>query len=109
MGKCSNHYPVRHFKVGDEWRCSGCGKVERWSEEWSYYGSIGGPKCHCEPVIEFVACSEACRAKFSPIGKGDPFATLREEEREAAAKAATLKAIDAKIAKLKARREELAG
>lgn len=109
MSKCASHHPVRHYKVGDEWRCSGCGKVERWSEEWSYYGAIGCTKCGCEPVIDFVACSEACRAKFSPDAKGDPFATLRAEDRERAVKAATLDAIDKKIAKLKARREELAG
>jgi hypothetical protein len=58
------HIPTSDFKASPrEWICSGCGKVGAWNDNWSYFGAIGCRKCGQEPVIDFVACSEACRVK----------------------------------------------
>jgi hypothetical protein len=58
------HIPTSDFKASPrEWICSGCGKVGAWNDNWSYFGAIGCRKCGQEPVIEFVACSEACLAE----------------------------------------------
>lgn len=58
------HIPTSDFKASPrEWICSGCGKVGAWNDKWSYFGAIGCRKCGQEPVIDFVACSEACRRK----------------------------------------------
>jgi hypothetical protein len=57
------HIPTSDFRSGRKWICSGCGRVDMWGETWSYFGAIGCRKCGQEPVIDFVACSEACRLK----------------------------------------------
>lgn len=57
------HTPMSAFKAGGLWKCSGCGVEARWGESWSYHGALGCHKCGQEPVIDFVACSEACAAK----------------------------------------------
>lgn len=44
-------------RVGEGWRCDGCGKVERWGPGWGYYGSIFEAE---EGILRWVACSEAC-------------------------------------------------
>ena len=58
------HRPIRDFKVGDEWRCTECGHIGKWSEGFEYFGAIGCRKCGDEPAIEAVTCSDACRQKF---------------------------------------------
>jgi hypothetical protein len=74
------HAFVSDFKRASDgkWVCSGCGKVSEWTKSHSYYGSMGCRKCHEEPVIEFVACSEACMAKFDP----SPSRRALNEQRE---------------------------
>ena len=58
------HRPMSAFKDGAQWRCSGCGTVAAWSDTWSYFGAIGCRRGGQEPVIEFVACSDTCRAQY---------------------------------------------
>jgi hypothetical protein len=59
--KC-RHYPIQHFKVSEtEWRCSMCKREGVWTDDWSYFGSIGCRKCASEPAVELVACSDKCR------------------------------------------------
>lgn len=58
------HIPTSDFRSGPKWICSGCGKVGKWGETWTYFGAIGCRKCGQEPVIHFVACSESCRLKY---------------------------------------------
>lgn len=60
------HRVIHDFKVDGLWRCSGCGRVEAWGPEWSYFGQLFCKKCHSEPAVEFVACSDACRRRFDP-------------------------------------------
>ena len=65
MSACKDHHGIRHFKASEhEWICSGCGKVDVWRDTWSYFGSMGCKKCHAEPAIEFVACSDECARKW---------------------------------------------
>jgi hypothetical protein len=45
-------------KVGEGWRCDGCGKLERWGESWSVIGTMFEED---EGVLRWVSCSEACR------------------------------------------------
>lgn len=44
-------------KVGEGWRCDGCGKVGRWDSSWTYYGSLWLAD---EGVLMWVACSKKC-------------------------------------------------
>jgi hypothetical protein len=62
--KRCKHRPIRDFKVGDEWRCTECGRTGKWGDGWEYFGAFGCRKCGDEPAIEAVTCSEACRQKF---------------------------------------------
>lgn len=57
------HRDLRHFKDGKLWICSACGKREPWSESWGYFGNIECTKC-MSPAIEYVVCSDACRAQL---------------------------------------------
>lgn len=50
---------IRPYRL---WTCDACGKRDRWSETWGHYGSLWCRKCHEEPAIEWVACSDECRA-----------------------------------------------
>ena len=70
MTECG-HVPLCEFRTGGfntadphQWICSGCGKHGDWTHQWSYFGAIGCLKCKQEPVIDFVACSDTCRAKY---------------------------------------------
>jgi hypothetical protein len=46
------------------WRCSHCGRRERWGDAWRYWGTLecgDGMSVGCGlPKIQWVACSEAC-------------------------------------------------
>lgn len=69
--KCDQHWNLGHFKVGaHEWQCSHCGRISVWRESWSYYGMLACRKCHAEPAIEYVACSDACAQALVKAGKG---------------------------------------
>ena len=85
------HRGIEAFKVGEEWRCSGCGTLGRWSDDWSYYGALGCRKCNIEPAIDFVACSEACRAKF------DPAHMAVVQDKAAATLPATVEILEARV------------
>jgi hypothetical protein len=45
-------------KVGDSWRCDGCGKVARWGPDWAHYGSIALAE---EGIFMWISCSDECR------------------------------------------------
>lgn len=62
------------------WRCSVCGKEERWSDAWSYFGTLECRLCWVAD-IEFVCCSEACR-----VAKGGKKASKAEDDLEKQAK-----------------------
>lgn len=75
MGRqCKPHKTVRDHSVMLDgvriWTCTNCGKRDRWSEGWSYYGSIEctgsgyGYTSGCGwPIIDRVACSSACEGE----------------------------------------------
>ena len=46
-----------------QWRCDGCGKIDFWGDEWSWYGSY---KMLDDGEIEKikVACSNDCKTKI---------------------------------------------
>jgi len=46
-------------RVGEGWRCDGCGVVGRWSPSWRTYQSIFEAD---EGLLRWVACSKACMA-----------------------------------------------
>lgn len=61
--KACRHQPLAHFKISEnEWRCSACKREGVWTDSWSYLGCISCRKCHAEPAIELVACSDKCIA-----------------------------------------------
>lgn len=67
------HKTFAHHTVGrasDDnrliWRCSACKVLGKWTEQWSYFGSIECRECWTAD-IEYVACSDACRAKLKPL------------------------------------------
>lgn len=93
MSECG-HIPTDDFKSGAQWICSGCGKVSKWTDEWEWIGQIGCRKCGQEPVVTFVACSEACRKKHAE-GKQAISRTLI---------AKSVDDIDGQIARLQAQR-----
>ena len=101
MASCGGHAPMSDFKAGGHWVCSGCGKVGAWTDSWSYFGAIGCTKCKQEPVIEYVACSEACIARHRDE-KSDLRTRQRETRREM-----DLRSIDEQIAVLQQRRQVL--
>ena len=98
--KCE-HRPMSAFKNGAHWRCSGCGTVAAWSDTWSRFGAIACHKCGQEPVIEFVACSDTCRAQY-----GRETSDLQQRERAERVER-ELSAIDEQLAVLQRRRHVL--
>jgi hypothetical protein len=64
---CVRHHGIGHFSrivpggSARLWTCSICGVEKPWTETWSYFGMISCRWCGCEPAIEVVTCSDACR------------------------------------------------
>lgn len=79
MSQCRGHAQISDFKRGDRWICSACGKIGKWGPTWGYYGALGCRKCGQEPVIEFVACSDACM-KLQSDGKRHEAASVLQGE-----------------------------
>ena len=58
------HRDIRHFKDALGWICSACGaRTASFTPTWGYYGNIECRKCS-RSAIDWVACSEACKAKL---------------------------------------------
>lgn len=52
-----------HFHGGRWlWRCTKCGRLEKWNEGWSYFGSLIEAE---ENRFKWVACSDACAKALS--------------------------------------------
>jgi septal ring factor EnvC (AmiA/AmiB activator) len=73
------HALVSDFKRDGLWLCSGCGNASKWTANHTYYGSMGCTKCHEEPVIQFVACSDACMAMLDTSKSKRQVNDLREK------------------------------
>lgn len=103
MAKRCRHRPAESFKVDGLWRCCACGKVEAWGDGWQAYGPLSCPKCHAEPAIEFVACSDECSRRLDP----DHPEITRSIERATVAR--VLASLDGKILQAQQRVSELRG
>lgn len=78
LNRCS-HAQMSDFKSRGQWVCSGCGKTSAWGDSWGYYGAIGCRKCGQEPIIEYVACSDACMALHAQGKRVDARSRLEAE------------------------------
>lgn len=60
---CSHKTLNDHSKPSGDvrvWTCSCCGKAERWSDDWGYFGNLECSRCWMAEV-DFAYCSEVCR------------------------------------------------
>lgn len=73
---CAKHHGIGHFsrlnKSGASriWKCSVCGVESPWTDGWAYFGSLSCTWCGCEPAIEVVTCSDACRVGLETPERG---------------------------------------
>ncbi len=71
--------PLPHVPTGVRLhKCSVCGKEERWSDQWSYYGSI---EMEDDGAPLLKTCSSACRDRVPDPEQmlADIWATLKYE------------------------------
>ena len=65
-------------RVGNGWRCDGCGKIAPWGKGWRSFGTIAEQD---DGLLRWVSCSKAC-ADASPPDLRDleiPKATISIE------------------------------
>jgi hypothetical protein len=55
------HPVAADHKTAGGWRCTACRRVGPWGKTWAYYGSWECYVCW-QASVEFVTCSETCRA-----------------------------------------------
>lgn len=50
-------------RVGNGWRCDGCGKIAPWGKGWRSFGTIAEQD---DGLLRWVSCSKACADAIPP-------------------------------------------